>query len=445
VTRAIGRCEPCQVREEAALSIGRCARVISAVLPIADNVIGSLRDDIIANAFPVTVMSYVVLARKLRPARFKDLIGQETIAKTLTNAIVSNRVAHAFLFTGPRGTGKTSCARILTKAINCRQSELGEPCNRCENCEEITQGIATDVIEIDAASNRGIEHIRELRENVKFSPAKCQFKTYIIDEVHMLTTESFNALLKTLEEPPSHVKFILATTDHHKIPKTVLSRCQRYDFSSIATSEMVEYLQAVVAREAIEINTDALRTIAQTAAGGMRDALMILDMLVSFCGNRIEEDKVIGILGLNDEKEIDELLEAAVDQDSGRMMALIGNLLSKGRTVTRLNNDLMKAVRDLTLVKTLKDEEVQWYDFLPDQEKRYRALAQRVTHSSLQQYFHILIEVESQARRCNQPQICLEMGLLKMCAVESLVGVAEIVGVLRDAAAQKKNLLGSAL
>jgi DNA polymerase III subunit gamma/tau len=401
--------------------------------------------DVIANAFPVTVMSYVVLARKLRPTRFQDLIGQETIAQTLINAIGSDRVAHAFLFTGPRGTGKTSCARILTKAINCGQPEQGEPCNLCENCQEITQGIATDVIEIDAASNRGIEHIRELRENVKFSPAKCRFKTYIIDEVHMLTTESFNALLKTLEEPPAHVKFILATTDHHKIPKTVLSRCQRYDFSSIATSQMIAYLQAVTASEAIEINALSLQLIAKSAAGGMRDALTILDMLVSFCGNRIEDEKVVSILGLNDEREIDELLEAAVDQDSSRTVRLLRNLLSKGRTVTRLNNDLMKAVRDLTLVKTITDDEIPWHDFLPDQLKLYQALSQRVTHGTLQQYFHILLEVEAQARRSTQPRLCLEMGLLKMCAVESLAGVAEVIGVLRDAVAQKKNHVSSVI
>lgn len=222
-------------------------------------------------------MSYLVLARKLRPMRFGDLVGQAHISKTLINAIRSDRVAHAFLFTGPRGTGKTSCARILTKALNCLSPIENEPCNACESCLEINQGIATDIIEIDAASNRGIEHIRELRENVKFSPAKCQFKTYIIDEVHMLTTESFNALLKTLEEPPAHVKFILATTDHHKIPTTVMSRCQRYDFSNIAMDDMLTYLKSVVAQEGISISDAGLNIIAKSATGGMRDALTALD------------------------------------------------------------------------------------------------------------------------------------------------------------------------
>ncbi|MBU3914110.1 DNA polymerase III subunit gamma/tau [bacterium] len=384
-------------------------------------------------------MSYLVLARKLRPARFCDLVGQSAISKTLINAISSDRVAHAFLFTGPRGTGKTSTARILTKALNCQTLENNEPCNKCENCIEINRGISTDVIEIDAASNRGIDHIRELREGVKFSPAKCKYKTYIIDEVHMLTTESFNALLKTLEEPPSHAKFILATTDHHKVPVTVISRCQRYDFSNIPMNEMVEYLKKVAKDETIEISDSALQIIANSSAGGLRDALTTLDMLISFSGNRIEDNKVLEILGLNDLRKIDNLLKAIISKDLSGTMEIFHNSLEKGRSLTRLITDLMSAIKDLSLVKKIPEDKLKWHSFLPDQFNFYNKLAQDVTTGTLQQYFYILLEVEAQIKRSNQARICTEMGLIKLCSVESLVGVAEVISILKDAGNKKKT------
>lgn len=386
----------------------------------------------------INEMSYLVLARKLRPPRFKDLVGQEHIWKTLINAIRSDRVAHAFLFTGPRGTGKTSCARILTKALNCHAPVEQEPCNVCENCLEINQGIATDVIEIDAASNRGIEHIRELRENVKFSPAKFKFKTYIIDEVHMLTTESFNALLKTLEEPPSHVKFILATTDHHKIPTTVISRCQRYDFSNILIPEMVEFLRSVIKKEEISVSDSALTLIAKSAAGGMRDALTTLDMLVSFSGEQIDDEKVIAILGLNDARELDGLLEAIIDRDVAQVMSMFHNLVVKGRSIARIVVDLMGVVKDLSLVKSVPEENLNWHDFLPDQLDLYKRLSMNVSMGTLQNYFQIVLDIEGQIKRSTQAKICVEMGLMRMCSVESMVGVAEIITALRTTS-KKKN------
>ncbi|MBT4264854.1 MAG: DNA polymerase III subunit gamma/tau [Deltaproteobacteria bacterium] len=382
-------------------------------------------------------MSYLVLARKLRPPRFKDLVGQEHISKTLINAIRTDRVAHAFLFTGPRGTGKTSCARILTKALNCHAPVEHEPCNVCENCLEINQGIATDIIEIDAASNRGIEHIRELRENVKFSPAKCRFKTYIIDEVHMLTTESFNALLKTLEEPPSHVKFILATTDHHKIPTTVISRCQRYDFSNISIPEMVTYLQSVVEKEGISVSDSALKLISKSATGGMRDALTTLDMLISFGGDLVDDEKVITVLGLNEARELDGLLEAIIEKDVAQVISLFQNLVAKGRSIARIVIDLMGVVKDLSLVKSVPEGDLNWHDFLPDQLDLYKRLSAKVGIGTLQQYFQIILDIEGQIKRSTQAKICVEMGLMRMCSVESLVGVAEIITALRSAGKKK--------
>ncbi len=386
-------------------------------------------------------MSYLVLARKLRPNKFKDLIGQDAIGKTLVNAIKTNRVAHAFLFTGPRGTGKTSCARILTKALNCTSPVEAEPCGECENCVEIGQGISTDVIEIDAASNRGIEHIRNLRDSVKFSPAKCQVKTYIIDEVHMLTTESFNALLKTLEEPPAHVKFILATTDHHKVPATVISRCQRFDFSNISTPLMADYLKKVVQMEKVEVSDTALMLVARNSTGGLRDALTIIDKLISFSGDRVDDDKVVEILGINDARQIDQILKHIIERDLDQALVLFQQVVEKGHSITRLITDLMKSIKDLNLVKNLPQERIQWLGFLPDQLELYKTLADKTTGTQLQQLFDIVLETEAQVKKSNQAKICVEMSLVKMCSLESLVGVGEVISLLRGTSKPKKKLL----
>ncbi|MDX2470633.1 MAG: DNA polymerase III subunit gamma/tau [SAR324 cluster bacterium] len=391
-------------------------------------------------------MSYLVLARKLRPQRFQDLVGQDSIWKTLLNAFAQDRVAHAFLFTGPRGTGKTSCARILTKALNCKNPQNYEPCNVCEHCVEISQGIAADVMEIDAASNRGIEHIRELRASVKFSPAKFPYKTYIIDEVHMLTTESFNALLKTLEEPPSHVKFILATTDHHKVPTTVISRCQRYDFHNIEVGEMSAYLAEVAHKEGINISASSLAMISRSSVGGMRDALTTLDMLIGFCGSDIDDGKVIEILGLNEQREVDALLTGIMYKDLEMVMENLHYLIKKGRSFGQLLNDMMTAVKDVTLIKELGLSKVYWKDFLPDQAELYQNLADMAGKAELHGYFQILLELETQVKRSSQAQACMEMGMIRMARAESIKGVAEVIQLLEqvagpDHALKKKSLL----
>ena len=391
-------------------------------------------------------MSYLVLARKIRPQRFQDLIGQEPIWKTLLNAIAQDRVAHAFLFTGPRGTGKTSCARILTKALNCKNPVNHEPCNVCEHCLEITEGIAADVMEIDAASNRGIEHIRELRASVKFSPAKFPFKIYIIDEVHMLTTESFNALLKTLEEPPSHVKFILATTDHHKVPTTVISRCQRFDFHNIEITDMSNYLGEVAKKEGIQISAASLALISRSATGGMRDALTTLDMLIGFCGMEIDDGKVIEILGLNEQREVDALLTGIIHKDLNMVMENLHYLIKKGRSFGQLLNDLMTAVKDVTLIKELGLNNIYWKEFLPDQAEMYGRLSELAGKAELHSYFQILLELESQVKRSAQAQACMEMGMIRLARAESVRGVAEVIQLLENAAgpmdgSQKKKPL----
>ena len=319
-------------------------------------------------------MSYVVLARKLRPQRFSDLIGQEVIAQILQNAIRSNRVAHAFLFSGSRGVGKTSAARILTKALNCLKPDNVDPCNTCENCQEISSNASADVYEIDAASNRGIENIRELRENVKYAPARCRYKVYIIDEAHMLTLESFNALLKTLEEPPSHVKFILATTDPHKVPVTILSRCQRYDFQRIPLPRMLEFLSQAAVQENLQLSPKSLELIARHAAGGMRDALTALDQVLSFAGEQASEAEVRQILGIADASMRFQLLECLFRKQLGPAMQAFQELYRHGFDLQELLQELLQSVKTLSLYLALSGD-LSFAEVAEDEQEQYRQLA----------------------------------------------------------------------
>ena len=278
-------------------------------------------------------MSYIVLARKWRPQNFDEVVGQPHITTTLKNAISLGRVAHAYLFTGPRGIGKTSTARILAKALNCTQGPTIHPCDRCDSCKEIMVSNSLDVLEIDGASNRGIDEIRNLRENVRFAPAKGRFKVYIIDEVHMLTQEAFNALLKTLEEPPHHVKFIFATTRPHKIPPTILSRCQRFDFKRIPVNDLLAKLKNIAEVEKLKVSKEALFYIARVSEGSMRDAESILDQLASFCDSTIEVNDVVSVLGKVDQDVLFELAQALIDKDAGKGLGLINELKMMARTL----------------------------------------------------------------------------------------------------------------
>ena len=269
-------------------------------------------------------MAYEVLARKWRPHKFEDVVGQAHITQTLVNAIRNERLAHAYLFSGPRGVGKTSVARILAKAINCLETNEGDPCNQCGSCLEITSGASVDVQEIDGASNRGIDEIRELRENIRYMPSSNRYRVYIIDEVHMLTLPAFNALLKTLEEPPAHVKFIFATTEAHKVPATILSRCQRFDFKRIARGPIVQHLERITAQEGISVTRSALSHIARKSEGSMRDAESLLDQVVSYTGPKVEDrqitdirDKAITAKGFSSKKALNRDLEALIEKMDG--------------------------------------------------------------------------------------------------------------------------------
>ena len=377
-------------------------------------------------------MSYVVLARKLRPSRFDDLIGQETTAQTLRNAVLSDRVAHAFLLTGSRGVGKTSAARILTKAVNCLNPNNGEPCNRCENCTEINQNASADVIEIDAASNRGIENIRELRENVNYVPAKCRFKIYIIDEAHMLTLESFNALLKTLEEPPPYVKFILATTDPHKIPPTIISRCQRYDFLRISIKKMADFLETVVKNENLELSRKAIEMICRNSVGGMRDALTALDQILSFTGTSATDQKVAQILGILDNESRFAFIKALLEKKDGEAISYFQKLQEHGHDVNDVLSDLLQTIKTISLVRTLGMNQALFQDIPADDLETFSTLSKIVSADELQQIFQILLELEEQMKRSAHAKICFEMAILQISSIEPLVGLPEIISEIQN-------------
>ena len=378
------------------------------------------------------LMSYVVLARKLRPSRFGDLIGQETAAQTLRNAVLSDRVAHAFLFTGSRGVGKTSAARILTRAVNCLNPDNGDPCNRCENCTEINQNASADVIEIDAASNRGIENIRELRENVNYVPAKCRYKIYIIDEAHMLTLESFNALLKTLEEPPPYVKFIFATTDPHKIPPTIISRCQRYDFLRISIKKMADFLETVVKKEKLELSRKAIEMICRNSVGGMRDALTAIDQILSFTGTSATDQKVAQILGILDSESRFAFIEALLEKKDGEAISYFQKLQEHGHDVNDVLSDLLQTIKTIALVRTLGMNQALFQDIPADDLETFSTLSKIVSADELQQIFHILLELEEQMKRSAHTKICFEMAILQIASIEPLVGLPEIISEIQN-------------
>lgn len=296
-------------------------------------------------------MEYQALYRAFRPQTFQDVVGQKHVTKTLRNAIIRDRESHAYLFNGPRGTGKTSIAKIFAKALNCRFNSEGEPCNECDICMSITEGSANDVIEIDAASNNGVDEIRNLREKVKYAPAETRYKVYIIDEVHMLTTGAFNALLKTLEEPPGHAIFILATTEPHKIPATIISRTQRFDFKAIELNEIVDRLKYVADSESIEYEEDAIEYIARTSEGGMRDALSIMDQVIAYSNDVITLDDAVMITGGIKSEELNNWLKLIEQRDSREAFIMYHQFIDEGKDPTRLIHELVYHIRDIILMK----------------------------------------------------------------------------------------------
>jgi DNA polymerase-3 subunit gamma/tau len=376
-------------------------------------------------------MEYLVLARKWRPQVFEDVLGQEHVIKTLKNAIRLGRVAHAYLFSGPRGVGKTSVARILAKALNCEKGPIETPCNVCPHCREITEGSSMDVNEIDGASNRGIDEIRELRENVKFAPASSRYKIYIIDEVHMLTKEAFNALLKTLEEPPAHVIFVFATTETHKVPATILSRCQRFDFRRLSLKNITDNLRRIASEEGIKISDAGLTLVAEASEGSVRDAQSLFDQAISFAGTEIGDGEIEELLGAADRRFLFSLSEAILARDAGACLRIIEEAYFAGLDMKVFYGMLLNHFRNLLLVKiTAADPGV--VDLLPDDISRLSQQAEKSSGETLQRLLDILLNEEEAVRRSLDPRLNLEFTLVRMAHLQPMIPVDEILSRMED-------------
>lgn len=357
------------------------------------------------------IMAYVALYRSYRPSSFKEVIGQKHVVQTLKNAVMENKTSHAYIFSGLRGIGKTTIARIFAKAVNCENQIDGEPCNHCKNCLAIINNETTDIVELDAASNNGVDEMREILEKVNFLPSVLRKKVYIIDEAHMLSTAAFNALLKTLEEPPSHVIFILATTEPHKIPATILSRCQRFDFKQFTLEELKEELQLISSNEKMVIHEEALSAIAEAADGGMRDALGILDQASVFSNGEITVDDINSVTGRISNYKLIELIRSFKKKDATHSIYLINELISMGKEVSRLVGGIIQFCRDILLYKSVNDELVHKYIY---DNEAFKELASDVTTSELFYYIDVLVDVQNKIRFTNSQKIYLEVGVMKI-------------------------------
>lgn len=358
-------------------------------------------------------MSYIVFALKWRPKNFDEIVGQEHITTTLRNAILKNRLAHAYLFAGPRGVGKTSTARIFAKSLNCKNGITAEPCQTCASCVEISQARSFDVIEIDGASNRGIDEVRVLRENVKFAPTNGRFKIYIIDEVHMLTTEAFNALLKTLEEPPEFVKFIFATTQPHKIPATILSRCQRFDFKRIPLLKIIQQLDKIVLQEKIDIDKDVLLSIARASDGSLRDAEALLDQLISFSKGKVSVSDVISVLGIVQQEVLFDITERVILKDSKGTLEILNKIVDGGKDLGLFLSNLIEHLRNLMVAKVTKGD-FSLIDLPQDICERLSLQARAFSLEEIFSFFNILVNTQEIAKRIDSLRIPLEISLIKL-------------------------------
>ncbi len=376
-------------------------------------------------------MSYIVLSRKYRPKSFNEIVGQEHIVNTLANAIQSNRVAHAYLFAGPRGVGKTSMARILSKALNCQKGPTDAPCNKCSTCESIRNGNNIDVLEIDGASNRGIDEIRSIRQNVGYAPAISRYKIYIIDEVHMLTREAFNAILKTLEEPPGHVKFIFATTSPNRVPDTVQSRCQRFDFKNISVSDISNRLAQICKTENILVEDGALQTIAKYAMGGLRDSESILDQLTSFCCEKITLRDIYDVLGVVSEGEIAGLIDSFVDKNPELAVKIFHEITENGKDVDGFIDQLLSYIRDLLLV-SICSKNSDLVETISRDVNLLQKQASRLSPDTLMYMIQLISETKSKARDLLQQKILLEVVLIKLATMEDLKPLGTVLNRIED-------------
>lgn len=372
-------------------------------------------------------MSYQVIARKWRPNSFSELLGQNHVSQTLLNALKSQRLPHALLFTGPRGTGKTSSARILAKALRCTQAKDFSPCNLCGDCTDISAGRSIDVIEIDGASNNGVDAVRELRDNIGYMPSSGQYKLYIIDEVHMLSSSAFNALLKTLEEPPPHVIFILATTEAHKIPNTILSRCQRFDFRRISTRTISERLEHICQSDNVSVDKEALWLIARQADGSLRDSQSILDQVITFCEGAITTKKVSEILGLTDRQLLMDTLSALINRSSLKIIEVIEHIYQAGYDPKVFSQDLLEELRHLLMVKLCPQDKIPLVVDLPLSEiDVLKQLSQQLSEEDVHLLFDMALKGGHDIPRSQDPKVVLEMLLLRMTSAPRIRNLTEL-------------------
>ena len=379
-------------------------------------------------------MGYTALYRKFRPITFSELVGQEHITRTLRNQIMADRVGHAYLFNGGRGTGKTSSAKILARAINCLNPKDGEPCNECEICKGALNGSLTDIVEMDAASNNSVEDIRSIREEVNFLPTKAKYRVYIIDEVHMLSPGAFNALLKTLEEPPEHVKFILATTEPQKLPATILSRCQRFDFKRISNEDIIKRLEIVCKESNIEITEGALKIISVLAEGAMRDALSILERCVQDGENKIDEDKIKDLVGIPKITFVHSIVDAIVEYDIDKALASMDEILNQGKDLNNFLWEIIKYVKDVLIYKSSGKAEL----YSEDEVTNIKNLSDKVTKEKLVNLIYELSNLENDMKWSTQKTIMFQTGIIKLCSKEIGTG-----GDIEDRLEKIENYLKS--
>jgi DNA polymerase-3 subunit gamma/tau len=387
-------------------------------------------------------VSYQVFARKYRPQTFDDLVGQTHVSRTLKNAVEQNRLAHAYLFVGPRGVGKTSTARILAKALNCVKGPTVTPCGVCDNCKEITAGNSLDVIEIDGASNNSVEDVRELRDNVRYAPAKGRYKIYLIDEVHMLSSAAFNALLKTLEEPPPHVKFIFATTEPQKVLPTILSRCQRFDLHRIPANLIADHLQFIAGKEKITLKPAAAYSIARGAEGGLRDAESMLDQLVAFCGEKIAEADVLNVFGFTSQQTVAGFTEKILRGATADAVQLLHEQSETGKDMMKLMSDLISYLRDLLVFKVKPDALNEDVDL--DLQKSLAAQAQLIETDRLLELIDQFAEAEGRMKWAPNKKLHFEVALIKAIQTLSQVTLNEVIenlNALRDGKSTPRKIV----
>lgn len=375
-------------------------------------------------------MAFVITARKWRPQTFSEVVGQEHITTTLKNALANGRIAHAYMFTGPRGIGKTTTARILAKRLNCLNPKEGEPCNECEMCRDFLDNTILDVYEIDGASNRRIEEIRAIREAVKYTPAKGKYKIYIIDEVHMLTVESFNALLKTLEEPPEHVVFIFATTDIHKVPLTIISRCQRFDFRRVELKDTKNLLLKIATAEGIEIDDQSLTLIAKRADGALRDAQSLFDQVVSFCGNKITKDLITSMLNLIDDQIYFDVSDAILNRDFSKVLAVSEAIYNNGWNLTDFLNGLLEHFRNFMVLKiSRKTDLIESSEII---KQAYLKYVDSFSESDLIRILTFINKTQYDIKNSAHPKLKLEVALFQLIGFEKSTTITDLINTINE-------------